>query len=110
MNPQLATQVLDAVYASPLCVDGTLTLTVGGVVQVRIKPDNGDGVLTVVDTGISAKSLAFKVQVSACPNRPINAILAYSDPLDTRRFKVTSASRKDNARLEWSCVAVSVKL
>lgn len=109
MNPALATIVIDAVYESELCVDGFIVIPAQAPLPVRIKPDNGDVSLEFSDVAINSQSLAFRVRVSELATNPKNATMYFADPADTRRFKVVSTARRDNARLEWHCMASKVK-
>lgn len=109
MNPALAAIVIDAVYESDLCVDGFIVLPDQQPVPVRIKPDMGDVSLQFTDVNISGQSFMFRVRVSEFAERPAPATVYYADPADARAWKIVSASRKDNARLEWHCVAQKVK-
>lgn len=109
MNPVLAGIAIDAVYESDLCVDGFLQIPAQSAVAARIRPDNGDVSLAFGDVKIAAGSMMFRVRTGEIAARPVGSTFYFANPADTRRWKVTSASRKDSARLEWTCLAQQVK-
>jgi hypothetical protein len=109
LSPELAALAIDAVYDSDLCVDGFLQIPAQSAVAARIRPDNGDVSLAFGDVTITAPSMMFRVRVSQIPLRPVGSTFYFANASDLRRWKVTSAHRKDSARLEWICLAQQVK-
>lgn len=109
MSPELAALAIDAVYDSSLCVDGLLQIPAQSPVAARIRPDNGDVSLAFGDVTINAGSMMFRVRTSEIAARPVGSTFYFANPADTRRWKVTSALRKDSARLEWTCLAQVLK-
>lgn len=109
MSPELAALAIDAVYESDLCVDGYLQPQGQSPIPVRLRSDNSDIAMSFGDVAIATGSMMFRVRVSDFSESPKGSSMSYLDPTDTREWRVTSAARKDSARLEWLCLAQKVK-